>query len=80
MKAITLYKIVPEEKMFRFYFLDIQPDLFGNSCLVRKWGRKGTTGQSKVIPYENMEAAKTVFELLYQVKQKKGYREAFMIS
>lgn len=75
MKAITLYKTVPEKNMFRFYSLDIQPDLFGNSCLVRQWGRKGTAGQSKIMSYENMEAAKTAFEALCKMKQRKGYGE-----
>jgi hypothetical protein len=39
---LTLRKIDPSCNMRRYYSLSVQPDLFGNACLVREWGRIGT--------------------------------------
>lgn len=44
MPSVTLYRIDPIRNMQRWYHLDIQPDLFGNHCLVREWGRMGHSG------------------------------------
>ena len=38
MHNLTLYRIDPARNMQCFYLLDIQPDLFGNHCLIREWG------------------------------------------
>ena len=45
MTAVTLRLIDPEKNKARFYHLDIQPDLFGNWCLIREWGRIGRSGR-----------------------------------
>ena len=33
------------------YRLDVQPDLFGEWCFVREWGRIGRPGQMRSVPY-----------------------------
>jgi hypothetical protein len=48
--SLTLYRIDPARNMHRFYRLDIQPDLFGNQCLIREWGRIGRLGQMRSTP------------------------------
>ncbi len=45
MYSVTLYRIDPARNMRRFYRLDVQPDLFGQHCLMREWGRIGRGGQ-----------------------------------
>ena len=45
MTAVTLRLIDPEANKWRFYSLDIQPDLFGGWSLVREWGRIGRHGK-----------------------------------
>jgi hypothetical protein len=37
--------------MARFYLLDVQPDLFGQWCFIREWGRIGRSGQLRNAPY-----------------------------
>ncbi|MGH6834124.1 MAG: WGR domain-containing protein [Methylocella sp.] len=32
-----------------FYRLDVQPDLFGQWCFIREWGRIGRAGQVRMI-------------------------------
>jgi predicted DNA-binding WGR domain protein len=36
MTALILHRIDPSRNMRRFYLLDVQPDLFGQWCLIRE--------------------------------------------
>ena len=36
--------------MHRYYRMDVQPDLFGEWCLMREWGRIGSAGQTRHSP------------------------------
>jgi predicted DNA-binding WGR domain protein len=40
-ESVTLARIRPEQNERRFYHLEIRPDLFGRTMLVRRWGRIG---------------------------------------
>jgi predicted DNA-binding WGR domain protein len=51
MTAAILYRIDPAKRMHRFYRTDVQPDLFGQWCLMREWGRIGSTGQTRNVPF-----------------------------
>ena len=52
MTAITLHPIDPEKNKWRFYHLDVQPDLFGGWSLVREWGRIGRAGKVLTAPIQ----------------------------
>jgi hypothetical protein len=39
------------------YRLDVQPDLFGEWCFVREWGRIGRPGQMRSAPYPTEQEA-----------------------
>jgi predicted DNA-binding WGR domain protein len=58
MSAVTLYRVDPARNMRRFYRLDLQPDLFGAWCVVREWGRIGRPGQTRVVSYHSIQAAR----------------------
>jgi predicted DNA-binding WGR domain protein len=47
MNAVILYRINRVKRMHRYYRMDVQPDLFGEWCLMRKWGRIGSAGQAR---------------------------------
>ncbi len=51
MNAVILYRIDAAKRMHRFYRMDVQPDLFGQWCLMREWGRIGSTGQTRPPPF-----------------------------
>ena len=51
MSAVTLHRIDAARRMSRFYRLDVQPDLFGQWCFMREWGRIGRGGQMRETPY-----------------------------
>jgi predicted DNA-binding WGR domain protein len=76
MRPVTLYRVDPGRNMRRFYHLDIQPDLFGNQCLVRRWGRIGSSGQIRIIPYSTKGEAQDAFDKLQGTKERKGYLAA----
>ena len=39
--------------MRRFYWLDVQPDLFGGVLLMKEWGRIGQRGRIVAEPYDS---------------------------
>ena len=45
--AASLVRIRPEHNEWRFYRMEIWPDLFGGALLVRRWGRIGTEGRCR---------------------------------
>ncbi|QBD75167.1 WGR domain-containing protein [Ktedonosporobacter rubrisoli] len=70
---VTLYHIDPARNMKRFYRLDLQPDLFGNQCLIREWGRIGRPGQVRSIPYPTSDEAQVAFQKQRATKERRGY-------
>ncbi|MBX5241977.1 WGR domain-containing protein [Rhizobium sp. NLR22b] len=60
--------------MARYYVMSIEPNLFGDICLLRKWGRIGTKGQMMVHHFGREEEAVRLFLDLLRQKRKRGYR------
>lgn len=60
--------------MARYYAMSIEPNLFGDVCLLRKWGRIGTRGQMMVHHFRREEEAVRLFLDLLRQKRKRGYR------
>ena len=73
MSFTVLYRIDSNKRMHRFYRLDVQPDLFGQWCLMREWGRIGSTGQTRSIPFPALEDAETALGKQRQAKERRGY-------
>ena len=60
--------------MARYYAMSIEPNLLGDICLLRKWGRIGTKGQMMVHHFGREEEAVRLFLDLLRQKRKRGYR------
>jgi predicted DNA-binding WGR domain protein len=60
--------------MARYYAMAIEPNLFGEICLSRKWGRIGARGQMKIHRFGREEEAVQLFLHLLRQKRKRGYR------
>lgn len=71
---ILLHRRDDTQNMARFYAIEIQPTLFGDVMLVRRWGRIGTKGQSLRDWFEAAPAAKAERRRLVAAKQRRGYR------
>ncbi|WP_319005557.1 WGR domain-containing protein [Pararhizobium sp. YC-54] len=63
----------PEQNMARFYAISIEPTLFGDACLTRRWGRIGSRGQSKVHHFAQEKEAVQLFLDLVRQKRRRGY-------
>ncbi len=64
MSAITLHRSDPARNMWRYYRLDVQPDLFGQWCFIREWGRTGSSGQTRSVPFPTPAQAEAALELV----------------
>ena len=73
MNAVVLYRIDPAKRMHRYYRMDVQPDLFGEWCLMREWGRIGRAGQIRVAPFPTPEEAAAALQRQRRVKERRGY-------
>jgi predicted DNA-binding WGR domain protein len=71
---LHVQRIDATQNMARFYVLAIEPSLFGNVSVVRKWGRIGTRGQERVHHFENEKQALSLFLDILRKKRRKGYR------
>jgi predicted DNA-binding WGR domain protein len=74
MTAVTLYRIDTPKRMSRFYRMDVQPDLFGQWCFVREWGRIGSTGQTRSVPFPTAAEAHAALDRQQRTKERRGYR------
>ena len=71
---IRLTRIDPDRNMSRYYQLHIQPGLFGDSDLVREWGRIGSPGTVRTAVYPNQAAAAAALADAVKRRHKRGYR------
>lgn len=67
-------RIDAARNMARFYALSIEPTLFGEACLVRRWGRIGSRGRTVIEHYEQEGEAVNAFLDLLRRKRQRGYR------
>lgn len=71
--SLRLQRIDVTKNMARYYALSIQPTLFGQTSLVRAWGRIGTQGKEIVHMFEREQDAVALLRKIAEKKQKKGY-------
>lgn len=70
---LRLRRIDPARNMARFYFLSLQPTLFGEMSLIRQWGRIGAEGQKKVETFASEQDAVRAWMRLERMKRRRGY-------
>ncbi|MBX4967765.1 WGR domain-containing protein [Rhizobium binae] len=61
------------KNMARYYAMSIEPNLFGDVSLLRRWGRIGTKGQMRIHHFGREEEAVRLFLNLLLQKRKRGY-------
>jgi len=72
-EQVALRRIRPEKNEFRYYRLEVWPDLFGRALLVRHFGRIGTAGRRKLEPFPDAGAAVNMLSKLLRAKLRRGY-------
>ena len=76
MNPVVLYRIDEAQRMHRYYRMDVQPDLFGAWCLMREWGRIGSTGQARSMAFDTPEEAESALHKQRRGKERRGYATA----
>ena len=73
--AVALRRFDVARRMARFYAVSIQPTLFGDYAVIRRWGRINTDG-GRSETWHTSEAC-ALLQAAQQVaaKQRRGYRE-----
>ncbi len=73
-RPVTLRRIEPAKNMARFYALEVEQDLLGRHVLVRRWGRLGTAGKSRLDEHTGEAEAQAALQALHTAKRRKGYQ------
>jgi predicted DNA-binding WGR domain protein len=71
----SLTRIRSEKNEWRFYRMEVWPDLFGRVLLARQWGRIGTEGRVRLDPHPDEGAAINALARLARAKRRRGYRD-----
>ena len=69
----VLRRVDTDKNMDRFYELTLQPTLFGDWAVVRRWGRFDSGGQKREVWFEAYATALTFMDRLHNKKRKRGY-------
>jgi predicted DNA-binding WGR domain protein len=74
-EAVSLIRVRPELNEWRYYRMEIWPDLFGRALLVRQWGRLGTQGRRRLDPHPDPGTALNALARLLRQKRRRGYQD-----
>lgn len=73
-QLLILERREPAANMARFYVLSLEETLFGDTALVREWGRLGTRGRRRLDLYQARAQAREALESWFRRKLRRGYR------
>lgn len=74
LQMLVLERRDASRNMARFYVLAMEPTLFGDTALVREWGRVGSLGRRRIDLHANPDAAAETLEVWLDRKRRRGYR------
>ena len=74
-ETASLVRIRPALNEWRYYRMEIWPDLFGRALLVRQWGRIGTEGRRRLDPHPDPGAAIKALADILRAKRRRGYQD-----
>jgi predicted DNA-binding WGR domain protein len=73
LQVLLLDRIDRARNMARYYVLSIEPTLFEEISLVRRWGRIGSAGKTRIDLYLSPPAAQIELEKWLSRKRRRGY-------
>jgi predicted DNA-binding WGR domain protein len=74
-ETASLVRIRPALHEWRYYRMEVWPDLFGRALLVRQWGRIGTEGRRRLDPHPDPGAAINALADILRAKRRRGYQD-----
>ena len=72
-QLLVLDRFEETSNMARYYVLTVEPTLFGDTALVREWGRIGVSCRRRLDLYPDEAAAKVALDTWLSRKSKRGY-------
>lgn len=72
---ILFRRIDARRNMARFYILSLEPTLFGEVAVLRRWGRIGTRGRQASTLHATMAEARLALERQAARRLRRGYVE-----
>lgn len=70
---LHLYSRDPARNRARFYALSVERDLFGDWCLIRRWGRIGQGGRMRAERFADRRGAEAAQARAARGKLRRGY-------
>src|SRR3978361_313630 len=78
-ETASLVRIRPALHEWRYYRMEVWPDLFGRALLVRQWGRIGSEARGprarRPDPPPDPDAPTTALAPLPRAKRRRGYQD-----
>jgi predicted DNA-binding WGR domain protein len=72
-QLLVLERVDPARNMARYYVLSVEPTLFGDTALVREWGRIGRPGRRRLDLHAREGEARVSLGDWFARKLKRGY-------
>ncbi len=74
LQGLVLERVDRARNMARFYVLSIEPTLFEDLALVRRWGRIGSTGRQRIDLHLSRPIAQIELKKWLDRKRRHGYQ------
>ena len=74
LQVLVLERVDRAKNMARFYVLSIEPTLFEDLALVRRWGRIGNAGRERIELQPPERVAQVELKKWLDCKKRRGYR------
>ena len=74
LQVLVLERVDRARNMARFYVLSIEPTLFEDLALVRRWGRIGSAGRERIDLHPSRRVAQIELEKWLDRKRRRGYQ------
>jgi predicted DNA-binding WGR domain protein len=73
LQVLVLERVDRARNMARYYVLSIEPTLFEEFALVRRWGRIGCAGKTRIDLHASPPVAQIELEKWLARKRRRGY-------
>ena len=74
LNVLVLERVDRTKNMARYYVLSVEPTLFAESSLVRRWGRIGGAGRTRIGLHASPPDAQIALDTWLERKQRRGYQ------
>ena len=74
LQVLVLERVDRTKNMARFYVLSIEPTLFEDLALVRRWGRIGSAGRQRIDLHPSRRVAQIELTKWLDRKRRRGYQ------